>query len=257
MFLRLYKRHLNVLVLFSTLWVSAQENILKGQLKANGLDKSFIEIVNLSQYKVSISQLDGKFKIEAKTGDTILITSIQYNEYRFIVKQEYFEQTININLKEKVNQLQTVNLFSLALSGDLEKDAVGVKTDLLTLKQLGYDAKVEYFSEPENRFIEEKRMTRDFLYRLIDPNYKSRYSDLRDDEIDMLNNLQFKLVVPADYIIEELNIKSNKVDDFIIFCFEQYPSMKYFLERKDKLLLFEMLPNMAKAYLKIKITDKI
>jgi hypothetical protein len=243
---------ISIILCICTCSINAQETILKGQLEADGLERSFIEIVNLNQYKVSVSQPDGKFEIEAEAGDTILITSVQYNEHKFMVKQEYFHQTVIISLKEKVNQLQSVNLYSMGLTGDLKKDALSVKTNVLTLEQLGFDAKVEYSSEPENRYSEKKRMEKDFLYQLIDPNYKSRYKDLSDDETDKLNHMQFKLVVPENHVIDELNIESNRVDDFIVYCFENYPHMSYFLKRRDKLLLFEMLPKMAAEYLKYK-----
>jgi len=102
---------------------------LKGQFTGNNLEKSFINVINISTYKATISQKDGKFQISAKVGDSILISSIQYNAVKFVVKSEFKIQPIKIPLKLKVTELENVDIYSIGLSGDLEKDAQHIRID--------------------------------------------------------------------------------------------------------------------------------
>lgn len=108
-------KHSLVLTFFLSfiLTVEAQENsLLLGIFTGENLERSFINVININQYKATISQLDGKFEIEAKTGDSILISSIQYAEIKFVVKPEYFEDVLEILLKLKLNELQQLDIYS-------------------------------------------------------------------------------------------------------------------------------------------------
>jgi hypothetical protein len=116
----------SLLICFS-LHLSAQNQVLKGQFTGDNLEKSFINVINVNQYKATISQLDGKFEIQAKVGDSILISSIQYAEFKFVVKPASLEDKIEIPLKLKVNKLKDVDIYSLGLTGNIEKDVKNIK----------------------------------------------------------------------------------------------------------------------------------
>ena len=123
------KNSLSFLVFLTVAIATSQNQNLKGQFTGENLDKSFINVINLNQYKATISKQDGKFEIPAKVGDSILISSIQYVEVKFLVKPEFFEEQIEIPLKLKVNKLEQVNLYSLGLTGNLETDVEHIKTN--------------------------------------------------------------------------------------------------------------------------------
>ena len=123
------KTSLSFLVFLTVATASSQNQNLKGQFTGENLDKSFINVINLNQYKATISKQDGRFEIPAKVGDSILVSSIQYVEVKFLVKPEFFEEQIEIPLKLKVNELEQVNLYSIGLTGHLETDIQHIKTN--------------------------------------------------------------------------------------------------------------------------------
>lgn len=117
-----------VTLLFSSDLIS-QNFTIKGQFTGENLEKSFINVINTTQYEATISQLDGKFSITAQVGDSILISSIQYKDVKFVVKEEFKSEHIKIPLKLKINELDDVDVYSLGLTGDLEKDADNIQID--------------------------------------------------------------------------------------------------------------------------------
>ncbi len=118
-----------LICLFLDFHLSAQNFIVQGNFSGNNLERSFINVINTTQYTASISQLDGKFQISAQVGDSILISSIQYKDVKFIVKEKFKTQTLEVPLKLKVTTLDDVDVYSLGLSGDLEKDAKAIRID--------------------------------------------------------------------------------------------------------------------------------
>ena len=102
---------------------------VKGQFTGSNLEKSFINVINTTQFTATISQQDGEFEIYASVGDSILISSIQYKEVKFIVKPEFKTEPIEIPLTLKVTELEKVDIYTTGLTGDLEKDAKAIKLD--------------------------------------------------------------------------------------------------------------------------------
>jgi hypothetical protein len=107
----------------------SQEFELQGEFSGKNLEKSFINVINTSTYQATISQLNGKFNIPVHVGDSILISSIQYKDVKFVVKPEYKTELVNIPLQLKVTELEKVDIYSIGLSGNLEKDAKSIKLD--------------------------------------------------------------------------------------------------------------------------------
>jgi hypothetical protein len=123
------KAFFTILLLLICLAITAQNKTLQGQFTGKNLDKSFINVINTSQYKATVSKLDGRFEIIAKVGDSILISSIQYTEIKFVVKPEFFKEKVEIPLKLKINELQQVDLYTMGLSGNIDEDVQNIKVN--------------------------------------------------------------------------------------------------------------------------------
>lgn len=244
------------ILLFSHLNISAQDNnLLKGQFTGENLEKSFINVININQYKATISQLDGKFKIEAKVGDSILISSIQYSEIKFVVKPEFFEEGLEIPLKLKVNELLDVNIYSLGLTGDLSKDAENIKTKDFDQTKLGFPPVKELPAIEERRINAATSSTIDYLLNALNGDLKL-YRILQKNALNEKKKRNLYYTFPLIYYTDDLNIPKLLVEDFLYYCIENHPKVANLIKESNKLLLIELLPELAKKYMKIKESEK-
>ncbi len=69
-----------------------------------------IEVINRTKKIKTITNEQGDFSILASLGDSLQIQSIFYKPFSMIVKQAHLDQTIVIELKEEVNNLDEVTL---------------------------------------------------------------------------------------------------------------------------------------------------
>jgi len=249
------------LAVFSCIWSThAQDFELKGQFTGQNLDRSFINVINTSSYKATISQLDGKFKIPVRVGDSILISSIQYMDVKFIVKPEYENESIEIPLKLKINELQEVDVYSLGLTGDLDKDAGNIKTNEFNQRAAGLPVPKKQLTKNERRLYAAKSsaggIPLDYMFNLINGNIKMYKQLIQYDRVD---NQKVKLgsIFPERFYTEDLNLPDNLIEDFVYYCVEQHPQTVSLMRQKNTLELYEVLPNIAEEYLKLKEGENV
>jgi len=97
-----------ILFLGLTQIVLGQE-LLKGRVASNAGDIEGIYVVNAQTEVMAITDAFGSFSIAAKTGDTLVFSSIQFKEYRIIVSQENFSDLdFSVKLSPVIHQLQEV-----------------------------------------------------------------------------------------------------------------------------------------------------
>lgn len=110
---------------------------LKGEI-ANSGDNEGIHVFNKTFHKYTITDENGKFKIEANLNDTIVFSAVQYKLRNLIVtKKMLAEQPIFVLLEAQINELDAVYI-KPKLSGDLLADTQRIKTkELFTAKTLG------------------------------------------------------------------------------------------------------------------------
>ena len=237
----------------------AQEFELKGQFTGENLEKSFINVINATTYKATISQLDGKFKIPVRVGDSIFISSIQYKDVKFVVQPEYQNENIEIPLKLKINELEQVDIYSLGLTGDLDKDAGNIKTNEFNQRAAGLPVPKKQLTKNERRLYAAKSsgggIPLDYVFNLINGNIKMYKQLIKYDRVD---NQKVKLgsIFPERFYTEDLNLPDNLVEDFVYYCVEQHPSTISLMRQRNTLELYEVLPGIAEEYLKLKEGEK-
>ena len=97
-----------ILFLGLTQIVLGQE-LLKGRIASNAGDIEGIYVVNAQTEVMAITDAFGGFSIAAKTGDTLVFSSIQFKEYRVIVSKENFSDLdFSVKLSPVIHQLQEV-----------------------------------------------------------------------------------------------------------------------------------------------------
>lgn len=118
-------------VLIAVLFVHAsygQEVIpLSGKIMNDSLEDSYLHIMNLNLQRGTITNADGVFTIPARINDTLYISAVQFEDQKIVVTQQIFEQkSLIITLNTAINQLNTVNISNVELSGRLSQDADNV-----------------------------------------------------------------------------------------------------------------------------------
>lgn len=112
-----------VLFLFQTGWSQGEERtIIKGRIISNTHDLEGIYVINAQTEVMATTTADGFFSIMAKSGDTLVFSSIQFKENRVLLTTENFSDlNFTVKLSLLMHQLQEViikrydNINSVAL----------------------------------------------------------------------------------------------------------------------------------------------
>lgn len=107
----------------------SQETILlKGKVIADSLNKSAINIVNFTRKTGTTNNASGEFKIRVRIHDTLIFSSVQYNIEEVPITRKVMERGfLQINLSEKVNELEEVQISNISLTGNLGQDLENMK----------------------------------------------------------------------------------------------------------------------------------
>lgn len=112
-----------VIVLFLGLsQIALGQNTFNGKIIANTGDVEGVYVVNTRTEVMAITNVSGDFSIEAKVGDTLVFSSIQFKEMRIVITEENFSDlNFTVKLNPVIHQLQEViikrydNINSVAL----------------------------------------------------------------------------------------------------------------------------------------------
>lgn len=132
-----YKTLFVIIVLSFQLVYSQTEQIIKGSVVNNDFAIQGIEVVNLNNKSVTITNNEGIFSILAKVGDQLMFMSKKY-EYTTIILQEanFLNSIFVIHLIKKPEELEEVVVFkmpNIKLSKDKRYEQG--KLDELTLEK--------------------------------------------------------------------------------------------------------------------------
>ena len=106
--------------------VSAQEKrvSISGKLNSNELPVENIHILNKSSRIGTISNSFGEFQIVGKVNDTLIISGIQFYYKEIIITQkQYLSKVLVVELFQKTNELDVVEVKAHNLSGSLALDS--------------------------------------------------------------------------------------------------------------------------------------
>lgn len=112
-----------IIVLFLGLsQIALGQNTFNGKIIANAGDIEGVYVVNMRTEVMAITNVSGDFSVEAKVGDTLIFSSIQFKETRIVITEENFSDlNFTVKLNPVIHQLQEViikrydNINSVAL----------------------------------------------------------------------------------------------------------------------------------------------
>ncbi|MFT7330496.1 MAG: hypothetical protein ACI848_000562 [Roseivirga sp.] len=189
-----------------------------------------IHILNITSNRGTISDINGRFEIDVKVNDTLLISHLEYTSKKVIVEQINIEnKLLKIYIEPLTNYLETVELKNHNLSGNLLEDTKDVTIDTI-LKIYGLQREfMKLASMPSKPNYEVNREKP--IMNNVDPIGEGGVGGrigipIRDKENELRRELKLKKSIPEkiirdfgkDYFIEELNIPEDEIHLFISYC---------------------------------------
>lgn len=255
---------LNFLVFFLFLFVAdsmySQIKLLEGSIVSEvDIELEGLNIQNLTSGKNTITNAKGEFQIYAALNETLSISAIHIQTILIIVEEEHMlTSSISINLLEKLNELEAVNLRRTSLLGFLSSDANLIPTkQVISASSLGLpNADMPKWTRTKRSLYTATTspggIPVDPLINLISGRTKMLKNRLKRENRD---NLTLKLLekFPETYFINSLEIEQRDIYSFIFFCeddskydnimtqstieiieFLERKSLEYISERKGK-----------------------
>ena len=239
-----------VLLIFLPLAISAQETtVLQGEIIADSLNGSAINIVNLSSRIGTTNDSSGNFEIEVRVSDTLLFSSVQYEIKEIIVSEELLKKSfLKVHLIQRINELDEVSLSNISLSGNLNNDLANIPVFDQEAVGFGLPAK------PRPSSIQRKMSTAagsPLLYLINTLNGRLKMLKKAQAIMDYENWIDIGLdILPPDFFMDELKIPKGKSRQFIYFCAED-PSFVSLLKNGDALEILETYLEKAPLFIAI------
>jgi len=244
--------YLCVLLLSTAAW-SQETVLLEGRVLNDTIDRSALNVVNLSMRKGTTTTDQGAFRLEVRLNDTINISAVQYEFRQFVVNQTIFNRKkISLYLIPKINELDEVEISNIDLSGDLTKDAALTKgAPELYPEDLGIPKNTApKRTEEERRYYTAVTsgggIPLDGLINSITGRLKMLKKHIAVSRFEKrVQDSRYKF---SDSIyMKELNIKEDLIEDFVYYVFEDERA-KIFVDRNDAFGLLEFMMEKSKNY---------
>ncbi|MBE15522.1 MAG: hypothetical protein ABNH00_12690 [Dokdonia sp.] len=250
----------SVFLLTGTALLAQDTVLLAGKVLNDTIDKSSLNVVNLSKRKGTTTRTDGTFELEVSVNDTVNISAIQYESRQFVVNQTMFNRKrISLYLIPKINQLQEVEISNIDLSGNLSKDATLTKGQpQLYPEDLGLPR-----NTAPKRTVEERRyytavtsgsgIPLDGLINAITGRLKMLKKHIavsRFEQKVQRTRYQFSDTL----YMKELNIDKERIEDFVYYVFEDETAKNY-VDQGDALGLLDFMMQKSKQYNSLREED--
>lgn len=189
---------------------------------------SNVHIHNLTTNFGETSNSNGEFQILVKKNDTLKISHLEYKTKKVIITEEHIKQkTLIIELKIMTNYLNTVNIKSHDLTGNLLTDSKNSTNDTITKKHDLIEEMMRLAQMPSNKVV---RDTETPFMNDVNPIQMNGGASIGIPIKDQDNILRRELrdtksipdkiirVLGKDFFINDLKIPENKIYHFITYC---------------------------------------
>lgn len=233
------------LLIFSSHLFSQETTVLTGKIIADSIEAP-IHIINISAEKGTLTEKSGEFTLEAREGDLLLFSSVQFQKKEIKVTSEILSAGyIEIELTKDLTELDEVRLHQL--SGNLANDIVDIKT---------FDPGIIGFalSDKEPLSVEERKLFAitspddpvGTLYGIISGQKKMYEKAIENNKLTAVV-YKARDFIPDEYFTETLLLNPTKIMDFLYYC-SLKPNFKELVNKNDPLFLIEFLEGMINAY---------
>ena len=239
---------------------------ISGKIVVNSEDLENVTIYNTSSNKGTLTDEDGKFKIEVALFDILEVRALQFQDFTVTIDKNIIDsKKATIFLVEKVNKLNEVVILPYDLTGNLVVDMESVRTFNPDLDAIyfgigdisAYEFPDDYKSEVENIAA---RQPNDIRYQmngaaiiglLLKPLFKST-KDKKTKEIEKVEEIQstsLRDYYSTRYIVDNFKIPEDKVNEFVAYV-ESHDLDYSLLKRGKEMDFLEFLTQKSDEFLK-------
>lgn len=212
-----------ILSFFLIAHTSAQEKpiLLNGNVKYNTINLENINVINKTSNIGTASNVNGEFAISAKKGDSIVFSSLEYQNRTITITESHIEsKSILVYLEPGFNELDEVEILQ-----KMRMDFNNIAVDRRTV--LDRDDISNFKAPNTDQYLNQGYMTNGMsligIYSLLTKNSRARKRTANDEK----NQIEhFKSELPntlkklygIDFFTDWLFIPENEVDLFLDYC---------------------------------------
>ncbi|HEY9185925.1 MAG TPA: hypothetical protein VIM94_11420 [Salegentibacter sp.] len=229
---------LKIIVLTSLLLnftLQAQERgLLRGKIINDSLI-SQVHIVNITSENGVLSESSGEFIIQAKPGDSILFSSVQFKKITIAVTPGMLHEILKIELENELTELEEVQLHQL--SGNLRQDIGNIETINHADLGIPYSDKQPNIVERKISGISSPMDPVGLLYGAISGE-RRKLKQALENQREHNRILKARNLLSEDFYREQLKLEKTRIMDFLYYCAEN-PRFLRLVNEKDILELIE------------------
>lgn len=232
------------LLLYSAVY-SQKKIIIEGRIVADSIQNTRINILNITKNIGTTNSDLGEFKIEVQENDTLLFSSVQYENVRIKISEKNITQKfLKVVLTEKVIDLNEVNVRNISLTGNLTRDAEKIKT-------YNYFEGIPTSKIPKLTSIGRKLYTArdgdiDPLLNFISGRMQMLEKAIENEQLtfDVQEGID---AIESSFFIQELEIPEEEIINFVYYCAAS-PTYRELIENNSYLDLIELFREKAPEF---------
>jgi len=234
-----------IIFFFAVQQFHAQDNGIEitGKIINDSLSVKNIHVINKNSNKATVSNQYGEFKIPVRVNDILVFSGIQFYSKEVRITQQLIKsKKITIELFQKINELEEVEIKAHNLSGSLVNDAKNVKDSVSKIAPLALDFSMIDFSKPVINDIDEiDRLKPPDISRLINPHFqKGIGASFTIDSPKKKRTLTIPEKIRTDFgndfFTKTLKIPLEQIGFFIDYCNSEGINDLYIKNRKMEVI---------------------
>ena len=215
---------------------------LRGQVLYRGSNVVNENVINTNTQMATITDEDGRFMIEVKTGDQLVFTAVNYQlEIITITDAILANKRLVVEVTEKITKLDEV-----VISPENQKRFLEVKNE----KFKGFEYEIDRSTEVENiagtsqNDRIEGRLNFVNIFKAI---FQSRNQDT-GQTVELKVSEVLRQVYDDEFFVVDLSLPQQKIDAFLIYCDDKIPSQSL-LKKENEFQLIDFLVTQSKKFL--------
>lgn len=233
-----------IIALFSIFVSVAQDNgrdLLRGTVLYRDVPVPNQNVINVTTEEAVISSNNGQFAIDAKVGDDIAFTAVNYQLKMVKVTQDMINNgRLVVEVKEKVTELDEV-----VVSPENQEQFIKLQNE--EFKQVEYE--IDRSTEVENISLSKaERGMQDGINFVNIFKALAKAAQKNNVERPRLKMSEvLRQVYDDEFFVVDLKLAQDQIDDFLIFVDSHAPQYNLLL-KQNEFQLIDFLVNQSKAY---------
>ena len=246
-----------------------ERKVLRGKIVADSLEVENLTVYNITSNVGAITDVDGKFSINARATDTLFIQGLSYDSKRYILTdKDFWLPVLEIKLHVKITELNEIIITPYTLTGNLNEDTKRIQVYGEGFAKI--DAKVVKYYDDDIRLgtPENTAMPNVFaptgvnllgivvgIANLVGIKGKTKSNSERVFEERRIRDLQSKSFsehmlerFSHNFFVETLKIKNEDIPMFMSFAELNVYELSPLLKAENELKLIEYLINKSEEF---------